>query len=87
MLSYNPNSNYSYRVTEFTNKLRHFSNVAYGQVWIDTIDDKTRITWDYTFKYKNLFSKIMLSFVLTFVFKKFMQESLDHAKAYIENGD
>ncbi|MGB6268968.1 MAG: SRPBCC family protein, partial [Olleya sp.] len=87
LLSFNPYANYSYRITEFTNSLKHFSKVAFSQVWFETVDDKTRITWDYTFKYKNMFSKLMLSFILTFVFKKFMNQSLINAKKYIENGD
>ncbi|AUC80769.1 SRPBCC family protein [Lacinutrix sp. Bg11-31] len=87
LLSYNPFANYSYRITEFTNSIKHFSNTAYAQVWFNTIDDKTRITWDYTFTYKNIFSRLILNLILTFVFKKFMQASLNNAKKYIENGD
>ncbi|MGB1307582.1 MAG: SRPBCC family protein [Oceanihabitans sp.] len=87
LLSYNPNANYSYKITNFTSKLKHLTKAAYGQVWFNTINDKTHITWDYTFTYKNIFARILLSMVLTLAFKKFMQSSLKHAKQYIENGD
>jgi len=87
LISYNPYANYAYKITEFNNSIKHFSKVAYGQLWFDTIDDKTRITWEYSFTYKNILARMILSIILTFVFKKFMQESLKHAKEYIENGD
>lgn len=87
LLSYNPHSNYSYKITNFTNSIKHFSKLAYAEAWFDSIDGKTRITWDYYFTYKNIFARMILSIILTFIFKKFMQVSLNNAKDCIENGD
>ncbi|MFC4721522.1 SRPBCC family protein [Geojedonia litorea] len=87
LMSYNPYANYSYKISEFTNVLKKFSTHAYGELWFDTVDDKTRITWDYTFTHKNMFYGWVLKILLPIVFKKFMQSSLENAKNYIENGD
>lgn len=87
LLSYNPHANYSYKISEFTNIMRKFTSHAYGQLWFDTIDDKTRITWEYSFTYKNLVSRLILGILLPKKFKKFMEQSLENARLYIENGD
>jgi hypothetical protein len=87
LMTFNPYANYSYSVTEFSNFLRFFSKKAYGQVWIDRIEDQTRITWEYSFSYKNIFARLILSLFLTLLYKKFLKKSLENAKGYIENGD
>jgi len=85
LLTFNPPGNYSYRISKFSNFLKKLSNAAYGQLWFDHIDGKTRITWVYSFSYKNIFARMALSLFLTFVYKKFMRVSLDHAKKALEN--
>ena len=87
LMTFNPYANYSYSVTEFSNFLRFFSKKAYGQVWIDRIEDQTRITWEYSFSYKNILARLILSLFLTLLYKKFLKKSLENAKGYIENGD
>lgn len=87
LLSYNPNANYSYKISEFTNIMKRFSTHAFGQLWFDNVDGKTRITWDYSFTYKDAICRIILKFLLPKIFKKFMEQSLENAKLYIENGD
>jgi hypothetical protein len=87
LLSYNPHANYSYKISDFTNAMRKFTSQGYGQLWFDTIDDKTRITWEYSFTYKNLISRLILNIILPKKFKKFMEQSLENARLYIENGD
>lgn len=84
LLTYNPPGNYSYRITKFSNFLKKLSNAAYGQLWFDHIDGKTRITWVYSFTYKNIFARMALSLFLTFIYKKFMRVSLKNAKAVLE---
>jgi hypothetical protein len=87
LMTFNPSSNYSYSITEFSDFLRFLTKEAYGQLWFDTIDDKTRITWEYSFSYRNIFARAFLSLFLSMVYKKFMKNSLLEAKGYIENGD
>lgn len=87
LMTFNPYANYSYSVTAFSNFLRYFSAKAYGQVWFDTVDGQTRISWEYSFSYKNLLAKGFLSLFLTLLYKKFMVKALKNAKDYIENGD
>lgn len=87
LMTFNPYANYSYSVTEFSNFLKLLTNKAYSRVWFDTIDDKTRITWEYYFSYKNPLAKALLSVFLSKVYQKFMDASLESAKEYIENGD
>ena len=88
LITHNPYMNYSYKASKFTNIIRKFAHHAYGEVWIDNMEDQTRITWDYSYVYKNIFSKLLLKLVLGMIsYKKFMQKSLEYAKFYIENGD
>ena len=87
LLTYNPHANYSYKIYDFTNAIKKFTDAGFGQFWFDRVGNKTRVTWVYTFSYKNIFSKIILKLLLKFVFKKFMYNNLVNAKNYIENGD
>lgn len=87
LMSYRPYSNYSYKAYRFTNVMKKLTSLAYGQLWFDSIGDKTRITWVYRFTYKNFLSKLILKLILKFMFKKFMANSLKNAKNYIENGN
>ena len=84
LLTYNPPGNYSYRISKFSNFLKKLSKAAYGQLWFDLVDGKTRITWEYSFAYKNIFARMALSLFLTFVYKKFMRKSLENAKIELE---
>ncbi len=86
LLSYNKYANYSYRITKFHDFVKHLSNVAYSEIWFDTVDDKTRIRWLYSFTYKNFFASLVLHLFLTFVYKKWMKQSLKNAKEAIEDG-
>lgn len=86
LLTYNPHANYSYKISEFTNIISRFSTHAYGQFWFDREDDKTRVTWEYSFSHKNAVSRIILGLMLTKSFRKFMEQSLQNARMCIENG-
>lgn len=77
-------ASYNYSVTQFTNFLEKVSGQAYGQLWFDDMEGQTRITWAYTFQYKNLGARMVLSLFLTFVYRKFMKNSLVNAKLVIE---
>ncbi|MDH3698691.1 MAG: hypothetical protein OEQ81_08495 [Flavobacteriaceae bacterium] len=88
LITFNPSANYSYKVTKFSSIFKKFSDEAYSIMWFDTIDDKTRISWEYMYTAKNFFARIILKFVLRLIkYEEFMQQSLDNAKDYIENGD
>lgn len=80
LLTYNEPANYAYRINEFSGSIKKLTDAAYGQCWFDTIDGETRISWDYTFTYKNIFGRMLLSLILTFSYKKFMKKSLENAK-------
>ncbi|XOV66329.1 MAG: SRPBCC family protein [Fluviicola sp.] len=84
LLTYNPPGNYSYRISKFSNFLKKLSDAAYGQLWFDHVDGKTRITWEYSFTYKNIFARMALSLFLTLVYKKFMNTSLENARIEME---
>jgi len=79
--------NYSYSVSQFTSIFKHLTNAAYGQFWFDTNDNQTRITWEYSITYKNIFSRCIISLLMPLVFKKFLKQSLENAKGIIENMD
>ena len=75
---------YSYSVTNFSDFLRHLTNIGYGQWWFENIDDKTHVKWVYTFVPKNFFSRMVLSLFLSLFYTKFMNQSLQLAKTQIE---
>ncbi len=85
LLNVDAPASYNYSIKHFSNFLEKLSGAAYGQLWFDKIDGRTRITWIYSFHYKNLFKRAILSLFLTFVYKKFMKESLINAKRCIES--
>lgn len=84
LLTYNPPANYSYRISKFSNFLNKLAECAYGQLWFDHVDGQVRITWEYSFAYRNIFTRAVLSLFLTFVYKKFMKKSLANAKAILD---
>lgn len=84
LLSINKPLNYSYEVTHFSNFLERLSGDAYGQLWFDREGEGTRITWEYTFHYKNFLDRIGLSLFLSLVYLKFLKQSLTNAKAILE---
>jgi len=84
LISFNPPGNYTYQITDFTSSVKRLSNKAFGQCWFDTIGDQTRIKWDYSFTYKNIFARAILSVILTISYQKFMTNSLENAKGIID---
>ncbi|MBC8047635.1 MAG: hypothetical protein H7Y00_12620, partial [Fimbriimonadaceae bacterium] len=86
LMSFNMYANYSYRIAQFSDFLKHLTNAAYSQFWFDTVKDKTRIRWVYSFTYKNFLGRIVLSLFLLFVYKKWMKNSLKNAKGVLEDG-
>ena len=88
LLTYNPYANYSYKVSKFSSLFRKFSDEAYSAIWFDTMGDKTRISWEYMFTAKNFFAKIILKLILKIIkYDEFMDQSLENARDYIQNGD
>ncbi|MEB2787021.1 SRPBCC family protein [Algoriphagus persicinus] len=84
LISVHPHSNYSYQTTEFSDIFKHFTTKTYGHMWFDTVDDQTRLRWVYTFTYKNLLSRIFLSLFVPLFLKKYLQNGLNNAKAFLE---
>jgi hypothetical protein len=87
LISYHPFANYAYKITNFGNFFKRLTKIAFGQFWFDTVEDKTRITWVYSYTYKNIFARLIIWLFNLLFFKKFMQRDLNNAKAQIENGD
>lgn len=85
LISYHPSSNYAYKISSFSNFLGKLSNAAYGQIWFDQLDNQTRITWEYYFTYRSVVARIGLSLFLIIGYKRFMKNSLLHAKTVLEH--
>lgn len=79
--------NYAYTVTDFSNAFRFLTKTAYGRLWFDVNGNKTRITWEYAFSYRNLFARLFIALFMALVYKKFMMQSLQNAKGVIEDMD
>lgn len=77
-------SHYAYQSTDFDDIFQRFTNKTYGQMWFDTVDGKTRLRWTYTFTYKNFFARLFLAFFAPVFLKKYLQNGLNNAKAYLE---
>jgi hypothetical protein len=87
LLSFHPYAHYSYQVTKFSNFFKHLCSKAYGQVWIDAVDDKTRVNWVYAYTSKNILVRPIVWLFTKIVFKKFMKTCLHNAQQQIEAGD
>jgi hypothetical protein len=87
LIHWDPFANYAYRATNFTNFFRKLTKEAFGQLWFDHMDGKTRITWVYSYTYKNAFAGAIIWLVNKMSFGKFMQHSLNNARDQIENAD
>ncbi|MEM7373692.1 MAG: SRPBCC family protein [Bacteroidota bacterium] len=84
LLTRNFPMNYSYKINQFSNFLKNMSDAAYGELFFDTVDAQTRITWVYSFTYKNVLARMFLSLFLSVSYKKFMAISLRNAKGELE---
>ncbi|MDN3687129.1 SRPBCC family protein [Cyclobacterium jeungdonense] len=85
LISVHHYSHYAYQTTDFSDVFRHLTRKTYGQMWIDTVDDKTRLRWVYTFTYRNIFAKLFLMLFVPLFLKKYLQNGLNNAKAYLED--
>ena len=84
LLTFNPPGNYLYRLTEFGGVFDKLTAAAYGECWFDHVEGKTRITWEYSFTYKSIFARMILSIFLSTAYKKFMLNCLENAKNMLE---
>lgn len=85
LITVRPHSHYAYQTTEFSDVFKHLTRKTYGQMWFDTVDDKTRLRWVYTFTYRNIFAKLFLKLFIPLFLKKYLQNGLNNAKAYLED--
>lgn len=85
LLSVNSPADYSYQVSEFSNFFKKLTNSAYSTIWFDASNDQTKVTWSYSFTYKNIFARMFLSLFLSVAYKKFMRRNLANAKLVIES--
>ena len=85
LISVHPYANYAYQISNFSDFFKYLTEKAYGCLWFDTIDDKTRVTWVYAFTYKNIFGRLFLALFVPLFLKKYLQKGLNNAKEYIED--
>ncbi|MEO6453911.1 MAG: SRPBCC family protein [Ginsengibacter sp.] len=85
LLIFQPYTYFAYSISEFSNVTKHLSDIAYGQFSFKTKEDKTHVTWIYSFKPKNFFTRILLSIFMSLYFKKYMQQGLQLSKKDIES--
>lgn len=85
LISVHRYSHYAYQMTDFSDFFKNLTDKAFGQMWFDTVDDQTRIRWVYTFTYKNILGKLFLSLFIPLALKKYLQNGLNNAKAYLED--
>lgn len=85
LIEFHPPANYAYKVTEFTNIFGKLCNEAFGQLWFDQEGDDIRITWEYSFTYKNIFARMLMSILLSLGYRKFMLNGLTNAKKMLES--
>jgi len=84
LISRDPWTSYSYKISQFNQLFGKLTDAAFGQIWFDQINDQTRIKWKYTFTYKNIFAKALLSVILTLYYKRYLEKALIRAKANLE---
>ena len=87
LLIFNPFTYFAYSISEFSNVTKHLSGIAYGQFAFTTRENKTHVTWTYSFKPKNFFTAIPLSIFMSLYFKKYMQQGLKISKGDIEGSE
>ncbi len=86
LLVFKPFTYFAYSISEFSNITKHLSAIAYGQFKFETAENKTHVTWIYSFKPRNFLASILLSIFMSLYFKKYMQQGLQIAKTDIESG-
>ncbi|MEO8766297.1 MAG: SRPBCC family protein [Ginsengibacter sp.] len=87
LLAFEPVTYFAYSISEFSNVIRHLSAIAYGQFAFVRKENKTHVTWTYSFKPKNSAVAIPLSIFMSFFFKKYMLQGLQISKRDIENSN
>lgn len=84
LITCNPFSSYEYKVTAFSDFLKKLTDAAFGQFRFDPSNGQTKITWVYSYTYKNRYCRIILSLFIWLFFRRFMQRGLNNAKAQLE---
>ena len=85
LLIFEPFTYFAYSISEFSNVTKHLSDIAYGQFKFEATENKTHVTWIYSFKPKNFFAAIPLSIFMSLYFKKYMEQGLQISKSDIES--
>ena len=84
LISYDPFANYAYKISDFNKLFGKLTNAAFGQLWFDEVANQTRISWVYTFTYKNVLARMLLSTILTLFYVRFLKQALGNAAAILE---
>lgn len=84
LLTWNHFSSYEYKVTAFSDFLKKLTDAAFGQFWFEPSNGQTKITWRYSYTYKNNYSRLILWLFNGLFFRKFMQSGLNNVKVQLE---
>lgn len=84
LLAFHAPTYFAYSISEFSNFAKHLSSIAYGEWSFKSGENKTNVQWKYTFKPKNILTKMVVSLFMHLYFRKYMQQSLLNAKKNIE---
>ncbi|MBL4706746.1 MAG: SRPBCC family protein [Flavobacteriales bacterium] len=84
LISYDPYANYAYKISNFNKLFGKLTDAAYGQLWFDQKGEQIRISWNYTFTYKNIFARMLLSIILTLFYVRFLKQALGNAATALE---
>jgi hypothetical protein len=85
LLVFTPFTYFAYSISEFSSVTKHLSDIAYGHFEFVKKENKTHVTWTYSFKPKNFLTSIPLSIFMSLYFKKYMRQGLQIAKNDIES--
>jgi hypothetical protein len=84
LFSFYPQTYFSYSISEFTNFVKYLASIAYGEWWFEERESGVIVKWSYTFKPNYSLGKPFLFLFMVFVFKKYLSQTLQLAKADIE---
>ena len=75
---------FAYRVSNFTNILRYFTDVAEGQWWFEEAGDSTEVKWTYSFHARSALTKLLLFLVVKLLWHGYMRVGIQATKERAE---
>jgi Polyketide cyclase / dehydrase and lipid transport len=75
---------FAYRVSGFTNILRHFTSGAEGQWWFEEAGDSTEVKWSYTFHARSVLTGVLLFPIAKLLWNGYMRVGIQAVKERAE---